>query len=140
MPFIENWQNESGLSDRCRHSRHARYPYREIWWHDTGIRDMGGLESAVYRPQSGYYSDIVEEACALIESLLLNHPFMDGNKRTAFAACSVFLRINGQRIKADSNKLFMLIIRWLQLPPTGRFRTMANDLRTLVEIQNKPKQ
>ena len=106
----------------------------------AGIRDMGSLESAAFRPQSGYYSDIVEEACALMESLLINHPFMDGNKRTAFAACSVFLRINGQHIKADSNKLFMLIIRWLQLPPTDRFRTMANDLRTLVEIQNKPKQ
>ena len=106
----------------------------------AGIRDMGSLESAAFRPQSGYYSDIVEEACALMESLLINHPFMDGNKRTAFAACSVFLRINGQHIKADSNKLFMLIIRWLQLPPTERFRTMANDLRTLVEIQNKPKQ
>ena len=106
----------------------------------AGIRDMGSLESAAFRPQSGYYSDIVEEACALMESLLINHPFMDGNKRTAFAACSVFLRINGQHITADSNKLFMLIIRWLQLPPTDRFRTMANDLRTLVEIQNKPKQ
>ena len=106
----------------------------------AGIRDMGSLESAAFRPQSGYYSDIVEEACALMESLLINHPFMDGNKRTAFAACSVFLRINGQHIKADSNKLFMLIIRWLQLPPTERFRTMANDLQTLVEIHNKPKQ
>ena len=106
----------------------------------AGIRDMGSLESAAFRPQSGYYSDIVEEACALMESLLINHPFMDGNKRTAFAACSVFLRINGQHIKADSKKLFMLIIRWLQLPPTERFRTMASDLRTLVEIQNKPKQ
>ena len=106
----------------------------------AGIRDMGSLESAAFRPQSGYYSDIVEEACALMESLLINHPFMDGNKRTAFAACSVFLRINGQHIKADSNKVFMHIIRWLQLPPTERFRTMANDLRTLVEIQNKPKQ
>ena len=106
----------------------------------AGIRDMGSLESAAFRPQSGYYSDIVEEACALMESLLINHPFMDGNKRTAFAACSVFLRINGQHIKADSNKMFMHIIRWLQLPPTERFRTMANDLRTLVEIQNKPKQ
>jgi len=106
----------------------------------AGIRDMGSLESAAFRPQSGYYSDIVEEACALMESLLINHPFMDGNKRTAFAACSVFLRINGQHIKADSNKVFMHIIRWLQLQSTERFRTMANDLRTLVEIQNKPKQ
>ena len=106
----------------------------------AGIRDMGSLESAAFRPQSGYYSDIVEEACALMESLLINHPFIDGNKRTAFAACSVFLRINGQHIKADSNKVFMHIIRWLQLQPTERFRTMANDLRTLVEIQNKPKQ
>ena len=106
----------------------------------AGIRDMGGLESAVYRPQSGYYSDIVEEACALMESLLINHPFMDGNKRTAFAACSVFLYINGHRIDADSERLYTLVIQWLQLPPAKRFTTMVSDLRSLVKKQNKQKQ
>ena len=55
-------------------------------------RDMGSVQAAVYRPQCGYYQDIIQEACALFESLLINHPFLDGNKRTAFAACDVFLR------------------------------------------------
>lgn len=60
----------------------------------SGIRDMGALEAAVFRPQSGYYDDIIWEAAALIESLTINHPFVDGNKRIAFAAMDVFLRIN----------------------------------------------
>ncbi|ATD82205.1 MULTISPECIES: type II toxin-antitoxin system death-on-curing family toxin [Desulfovibrio] len=98
-----------------------------------GVRDMGGLESAVYRPQSGYYTDAVEEACALLESLLINHPFVDGNKRTAFAACSVFLQINGRGMRADSDWLYAAIIRWLQLPPSERFSTMLTDLRTITE-------
>ena len=97
------------------------------------VRDMGGLESAVYRPQSGYYTDAVEEACALLESLLINHPFVDGNKRTAFAACSVFLQINGHGMRADSDWLYAAIIRWLQLPPSERFSTMLTDLRTITE-------
>jgi death-on-curing protein len=98
-----------------------------------GVRDMGGLESAVYRPQSGYYTDAVEEGCALLESLLINHPFVDGNKRTAFAACSVFLQINGHGMRADSDWLYAAIIRWLQLPPSERFPTMLTDLRTITE-------
>nr|WP_296986568.1 type II toxin-antitoxin system death-on-curing family toxin [uncultured Desulfovibrio sp.] len=98
-----------------------------------GVRDMGGLESAVYRPQSGYYTDAVEEGCALLESLLINHPFVDGNKRTAFAACSVFLQINGHGMRADSDWLYAAIIRWLQLPPSERFSTMLTDLRTITE-------
>ena len=51
-----------------------------------GIRDPGLLESALYRPQTGYYSDLAEMAAALFESLLMNHPFVDGNKRVAFFA------------------------------------------------------
>ena len=98
-----------------------------------GVRDMGGLESAAYRPQSGYYTDVVEEACVLLESLLINHPFVDGNRRTAFAACSVFLRINGHKIRADSDRLYAFVIRWLELPPAGRFPTLLNDLRTIME-------
>jgi death-on-curing protein len=46
-----------------------------------GVRDVGLLEAALFRPQTGYYSDIIEEAAALLESLAVNHPFVDGNKR-----------------------------------------------------------
>ena len=99
----------------------------------AGIRDMGGLESAVFRPQSGYYQDIVEEACALLESLLVNHPFVDGNKRTAFAACSVFLHINGCRVTADDATLYAAILHWLALPTSERFGAMLRDMRGMVE-------
>lgn len=61
----------------------------------AGVRDEGLISSALYRPQSGYYNGIFEQAAALIQSLALNHPFLDGNKRVAFAACDVFLLVNG---------------------------------------------
>ncbi len=64
------------------------------WGGLAGIREQGALESAVARPQTGYYADLVEEAAALCESLLQNHPFIDGNKRTAITATAVFLRLN----------------------------------------------
>lgn len=51
-----------------------------------GMRDPGLLEAALFRPQTGYYPDLIEEAAALWESLAQNHPFTDGNKRTGFAA------------------------------------------------------
>jgi death-on-curing protein len=64
-----------------------------------GVRDPGALEAALFRPQTGYYPDIVAEAAAVLESLAINHPFVDGNKRIAFAAADVFLRINGWRLQ-----------------------------------------
>ncbi len=64
-----------------------------------GVRDPGALEAALFRPQTGYYDDIIAEAAALLESLAINHPFVDGNKRIAFAAVDVFLRINGWCLK-----------------------------------------
>src|SRR5271170_2631668 len=69
-----------------------------------GVRDPGLLESALFRPQTGYYADLIEEAAALWESISQNHPFIDGNKRTAFAACYTFLAVNGARLMADSRK------------------------------------
>ena len=60
-----------------------------------GVRDRGLLEGALFRPQTGYYSSLIEEAAALWESLSQNHPFVDGNKRTAFATAYTFLVING---------------------------------------------
>ena len=65
-----------------------------------GIRDPGLLEAALFRPQTEHYPSLIDEAAALWESLSQNHPFVDGNKRTAFAATYVFLLINGLRIVA----------------------------------------
>src|SRR6266849_1958565 len=67
-----------------------------------GVRDQGLLEAALYRPQTGYYKDLTEEAAALWESLSQNHPFVDGNKRTAFAATYTFLLINGYEFIAGA--------------------------------------
>jgi death-on-curing protein len=75
----------------------------------TGIRDPGLLEAALFRPQTGYYSDLIEEAAALWESLAQNHPFLDGNKRVAFAATYTFLAINGTWIVADAADTFEFI-------------------------------
>src|SRR5262247_2917763 len=74
-----------------------------------GVRDYGLLESALYRPQTGYYADLIEEAAALWESLAQNHAFIDGNKRVAFAAAYTFLAINGLRLTADGETAFAWI-------------------------------
>ena len=83
-----------------------------------GIRDRGALESALFRLQSGYYIDIVAEAAALMESLAINHPFVDGNKRVAFAATDIFLRINGYRINCES---MIIYADMMQMFETGSF-------------------
>ncbi|WP_244395911.1 type II toxin-antitoxin system death-on-curing family toxin [Beijerinckia indica] len=62
------------------------------------------LEAALFRPQTGYYADLIEEAAALWESLSQNHPFIDGNKRTAFAVTYTFLVINGMRLTASADE------------------------------------
>ena len=67
-----------------------------------GVRDQGAVEAAVFRPQTGYYNSIEEEAAALMESLGNNHGFLDGNKRIAFTATDVFLRRNGFYIEVES--------------------------------------
>lgn len=97
-----------------------------------GVRDLGAVEAAVFRPQCGYYADIVQEVCALLESLLINHPFVDGNKRVAFAACDIFLRVNGWRIAASPQDLHRLILHWLALDPSQRFQEMESALRPLL--------
>ncbi|OGY11507.1 MAG: hypothetical protein A3H88_01810 [Candidatus Blackburnbacteria bacterium RIFCSPLOWO2_02_FULL_44_9] len=65
-----------------------------------GLRDVGLLESAVARPQASFagedfYPTVFEKAAALMHSLLKNHPFVDGNKRTAYASAGIFLELNG---------------------------------------------
>jgi len=73
-----------------------------------GVRDPGLLEAALYRPQSGYYADILDQAAALWESLAQNHPFVDGNKRIAFAATFTFLDINWKSLIYISNIIFFI--------------------------------
>lgn len=75
-----------------------------------GVRDAGVLESAIARPQIGYYADLVEEAAALFESLLQNHPFLDGNKRTAITATALFLMLNGYVLRFDDNEAYQWLI------------------------------
>lgn len=62
---------------------------------ETGMINQGSLEAAVFRPQTGYYNDISEEAAALLESLVNNHAFVDVNERVGFAAAHTFLLMNG---------------------------------------------
>jgi death-on-curing protein len=76
----------------------------------SGVRDPGLLESALYRPQTGYYEDLPEQAAALFESLLMNHPFVDGNKRVAFFATDVFLRLNGWRLDVESQMAHRFLV------------------------------
>ena len=74
-----------------------------------GVRDAGAIEAAVFRPQTGYYDSIEEEAAALMESLGMNHGFIDGNKRIAFAAADVFLRVNGSYLNVTAEEGYSFI-------------------------------
>ncbi len=98
-----------------------------------GLRDMGALESAIFRPQMGYYDGLIEEAAAMMESLAMNHPFVDGNKRVAFAATDVFLGLNGHFIDCDSLKTYDY---FMQLFDTNSFRFA--ELKSWLEEHVKP--
>lgn len=67
----------------------------------TGVLDKGSLESALARRRSGYYRSLSEQAAALMQSLAMNHPFVDGKKRVAFALTAIFLHLNGLTLKVD---------------------------------------
>lgn len=85
----------------------------------SGVRDKGLIESALLRPQTGYYSNIIEEASALWESLAMNHGFVDGNKRVAYACLELFLGMNGIDIAADNDTIEQFIYANLE---AGTFR------------------
>ena len=93
-----------------------------------GVRDLGLLEAALFRPQSGYYRDVIAEASALWESLVQNHPFVDGNKRVAFAAMYTFLLLNEITLTADSNQAWDFISR-LHEEKAFKFERLDNWLR-----------
>jgi death on curing protein len=99
-----------------------------------GLRDAGALEAALFRPQSGYYDDLIAEASALFESLAINHPFLDGNKRIAFAAADIFLRINGSRIYKPPMDIYSDMMKMFD---TGTFNIAHIEpwLRSCVSTQ-----
>jgi death-on-curing protein len=74
-----------------------------------GVRDVGLLESALARPQAAFggedlYPDLWSKAAALMQSLVQNHPFVDGNKRTALAATGIFLELNDHVLAASNDE------------------------------------
>jgi len=87
-----------------------QYRLIEMFGGRHGVRDKGAVESAVFRPQIGYYNSLEEEAAALMESLGNNHGFIDGNKRIAFTAADVFLRRNGFFINVDASEGYAFIV------------------------------
>ena len=102
-----------------------------------GIRDRAALESALARPQTGYYSDLVEEAAALWESLSQNHPFLDGNKRTAITVTAAFLSVNGYKLEFDDVAAFQFMIE-LYESGTFRFPKLEGWLRQHVRMAGSP--
>lgn len=74
-----------------------------------GIRDQGLLEYAVLRPQTGYYTNLIDEAAALMESLANNHAFLDGNKRISFVMTDVLLRLNGHSLQVAPLEAYSFI-------------------------------
>ena len=98
-----------------------------------GIRDYGLLEAALIRPQTGYYADLVEQAAALWESLTMNHAFVDGNKRVAFACLYVFVGLNGGLFDVDQDEAIDFIYRSLE-SSTFRKPVLEEWLRPRVKM------
>jgi len=81
-----------------------------------GIRDVGLLQSAVERIRATFggkdlYPDIFYKAAALMESLIKNHPFVDGNKRTAITSASIFLKMNGYVLETTQKDFEQFALR-----------------------------
>lgn len=80
----------------------------ELYGGDSGLRDMGLLQSALAMPASGFgeeyfHKDLYEMAAAYLFHFVKNHPFVDGNKRVGFVASYVFLRLNGVMVTASED-------------------------------------
>ena len=81
-----------------------------------GLRDLGGLESALAQPQMTFdgqelYATLAEKAAALGYSLVCNHPFLDGNKRIGHASMETFLALNGWELAAEIDEQEQVILQ-----------------------------
>lgn len=82
----------------------------------SGLRDLSLLESAIFRPQSNFsgadlYKTLYEKGAALMHSIIKNHPFVDGNKRTGIVAAFVFLKLNMLEITVERTQLVKIALR-----------------------------
>ncbi|MFJ6544766.1 type II toxin-antitoxin system death-on-curing family toxin [Streptomyces sp. NPDC091385] len=104
---------------------------------DIVVRDLGLLESAVHRPSASMfgqeaYTDLFEKAAALLQSLAINHPFIDGNKRTAWVSCVVFLAMNDVQLRPDIDAAERLVVA-VATGDTEEIKVIAEALRDLSE-------
>lgn len=100
-----------------------------------GLRDEGLLTSALAQPQATFgqqrlHVTIPEQAAAYLYHLAMNHPFFDGNKRTAFAVMDTFLRVNGYQLRLTDDAAFGLVMRVVQgqLDKAGIAEELTNAL------------
>ncbi|MFF8815990.1 type II toxin-antitoxin system death-on-curing family toxin [Streptomyces pactum] len=101
------------------------------------VRDAGLLESAVHRPAAAMfgqeaYSDLLDKAAALLQSLAINHPFFDGNKRTAWISCVSFLAMNGVQLRPDIDAAERLVIA-VATGAMAEVKEISDGLRALVD-------
>ncbi|MGW1213479.1 type II toxin-antitoxin system death-on-curing family toxin [Streptomyces sp. NPDC002499] len=101
------------------------------------VRDAGLLESAVHRPSASMfgqeaYTDLFDKAAALLQSLAINHPFLDGNKRTAWVSCVVFLAMNDVQLRPDIDAAERLVIA-VAAGSMEEVKDIAEGLRALAE-------
>ncbi|ORT61520.1 type II toxin-antitoxin system death-on-curing family toxin [Streptomyces sp. CB03238] len=99
------------------------------------VRDAGLLESAVHRPSAAMfgeeaYPDLVDKAAALLQSLAVNRPFVDGNKRTAWLSCVTFLAMNGVQLRPDIDAAERLVIA-VATGEVDEVKVIAEGLRGL---------
>ncbi|MFF0560265.1 type II toxin-antitoxin system death-on-curing family toxin [Streptomyces sp. NPDC004266] len=104
---------------------------------DVVLRDAGLLESAVHRPSAAMfgeeaYPDLVDKAAALLQSLAVNHPFLDGDKRTAWLSCVTFLAMNGVQLRPDIDAAERLVIA-VATGETDEVQVIAKGLRELID-------
>ncbi|APE21879.1 MULTISPECIES: type II toxin-antitoxin system death-on-curing family toxin [Streptomyces] len=100
------------------------------------VRDAGLLESAVHRPSAAMfgeeaYPDLLGKAAALLQSLAVNHPFLDGNKRTAWLSCVTFLAMNGVQLRPDIDAAERLVIS-VATGETDEVKVISQGLRELI--------
>lgn len=100
------------------------------------VRDAGLLESAAHRPSAAMfgeeaYPDIIDKAAALLQSLAINHPLFDGNKRTAWLSCVTFLAMNGVDLRPDIDAAERLVIA-VATGEMDEVKAISQGLRDLV--------
>ncbi|WP_327729477.1 type II toxin-antitoxin system death-on-curing family toxin [Streptomyces sp. NBC_00487] len=104
---------------------------------DVVVRDAGLLESAVHRPSASMfgqeaYTDLFGKAAALLQSLVINHPLVDGNKRTAWTSCVVFLAMNDVQLRPDIDAAERLVIA-VATGDVDEVKVISEALRELAE-------